>query len=377
MIRVAEANTAFGGHMSYQRVGNKSRVWSDHVSTLRRAWAERRLVLCLGAGVSVPYGLPDWRDLVLGLIIKRGPELAERRKGIDWEEYNAPYQKALGRWLMSRFRFDPVRLSRLLEDDGERFLRSIRDELYAPLRRAAKVGLLPATPNSLTAVADLLARPSSPSVGGQVRSVLSFNFDDLLERELTRRGLQHTPAFDARSARTAGNDAGRLPVYHVHGYLPQDGDVPRQQLVFQETSFHEVTTSIQHWGAKKLIRHLQQDVVLFVGISFEDPNLRRLLDACYDLGADPQHFRITLDFEIGDDEKTKAEREIEEWAENLKTQTGWRSAGSPPDLRAALEEMGKQAHVYDRNAMKTLGVRTVWVKDYADVPAVLEHVFGK
>ena len=50
------------------RVGG-SRVNASDLRGLRAAWQGQRLVLFLGAGVSVSQGLPSWNKLVLDLLL--------------------------------------------------------------------------------------------------------------------------------------------------------------------------------------------------------------------------------------------------------------------------------------------------------------------
>src|SRR5262245_32274847 len=115
---------------------------------LKRAWAQRKLVLFLGAGVSQPYGLPSWNDLVLTLL------LDESSRAFDkfWPHYRVP----LGTWLAEKFGLSAVAMARLTRAyardhnfDDQRFLTYVRDELYRFYRE-------PNGPTTLTRIADLL-----------------------------------------------------------------------------------------------------------------------------------------------------------------------------------------------------------------------------
>src|SRR4051794_13677202 len=61
------------GHHSYDEIG-----W--HLKRLRRAAGEGKLVFLLGAGVSMPYGLPDWRRLLISLMEETGRLRLPRRR---------------------------------------------------------------------------------------------------------------------------------------------------------------------------------------------------------------------------------------------------------------------------------------------------------
>ena len=84
-----------------------SAVNSSDVRELRNAWDTRRLVLVLGAGVSVPCGLPSWRKLILDLLYSHSAT-ARRWRGLDPEA-----RRALLVWLCDHLDQDPLVLARL------------------------------------------------------------------------------------------------------------------------------------------------------------------------------------------------------------------------------------------------------------------------
>jgi len=58
-----------------------------------------------------------------------------------------------------------------------------------------------------------LCRPSRKHIG--VKSVITYNFDDLVERILENDGIKHTSIY--RDTDISINE--NLNIYHVHGYL--------------------------------------------------------------------------------------------------------------------------------------------------------------
>src|SRR6185436_14862278 len=141
---------------------------------LRQAWRDHKLVLFLGAGVSQPYGLPMWSDMVLTLLVDEYPD---RFKSL-WEHYRRPF----GSWLAETYGLTPVMLARLSQwkfnsrQRGNTFQQYVRDMLYP------EPEIQPAEPTALQAVAQLTAL--SERVGRCIPLIVTFNFDDLLEREL-------------------------------------------------------------------------------------------------------------------------------------------------------------------------------------------------
>ncbi len=118
-------------------------VNASDIKELRKAWRNRQLVLFLGAGVSIPYGLPSWKNLVLELLFEHAQ--GTRRLGHLWPHY----RRAVASWMTDYFDYDPLVLARMVERDlraakpaspGEPsagvdlFLERLRAHLYAGLR---------------------------------------------------------------------------------------------------------------------------------------------------------------------------------------------------------------------------------------------------
>ena len=96
--------------------GSKVRLGSAVVNAsdirgLRYAWRNRQLVLFLGAGVSMPYGLPSWKSLVLELLFEQAQ--GTRRLGNRWPHY----RRAVASWMTDYFDYNPLVLARMVERD--------------------------------------------------------------------------------------------------------------------------------------------------------------------------------------------------------------------------------------------------------------------
>lgn len=73
--------------------------------------------------------------------------------------------------------------------------------------------------------------------------------------------------------------SSELPVYHVHGYLPRKGRIPRdREIVFSEDAYHSQFIDPFSWSNLIQLNKLSHNTCLFIGLSLTDPNLRRLLD---------------------------------------------------------------------------------------------------
>src|SRR3569832_3024104 len=94
-------------------VGQSSVNQSD-LNGLRWAWKQKHLVLFLGAGVSIPYGIPSWKTHVLELLFEQVEHT--RRLGNIWPHY----RRALASWMTDYFDYSPLVLARMVERDSRK-----------------------------------------------------------------------------------------------------------------------------------------------------------------------------------------------------------------------------------------------------------------
>jgi SIR2-like domain len=227
------------------RIG-ESNVRVMYLNALKRAWRERRLVFFLGAGVSAPYGLSNWSDLVLELLLN---------KSRKFDQFWPHYRKALAMWMTDQFDFSPLALARVVKyklrksskgksEDVKReaFLEQVRESLYRNLIRN------PTEPTTLQAIAKLVAKSEKAKGGPHVPAIFTLNFDDMLEQELKKVEVKSQISYNA-----ARRSDSKLPVIHVHGYLPQKGPLPKADLVFSEDEYHKISYSVFHWALADII----------------------------------------------------------------------------------------------------------------------------
>src|SRR5882724_9570473 len=94
-----------------KRTSRKSTLLATEVRTvLHQALQDGRLVLFLGAGVSLEYGLPPWRSLVLDLLFEHVAD------GSPLRQLAINYRRAVSDWLADYLAYGPTVLSRLIED---------------------------------------------------------------------------------------------------------------------------------------------------------------------------------------------------------------------------------------------------------------------
>jgi hypothetical protein len=110
--------------------------------------------------------------------------------------------------------------------------------------------------------------------------IWTTNYDDLVEQAAEEAGVA-TRSLDASSRLENRGFA----VAHLHGYLPplrrQSGagnlDPSTAAIVLAEDDYHLVATDVIGWTNREFFRLFDGHRVLILGMSLDDPNLRRVL----------------------------------------------------------------------------------------------------
>jgi hypothetical protein len=283
-------------------------------TALRQIVRSGNFTLVLGAGVSSALRLPLWNDLVDSLMSdiygRMGMSLDSATLGALRDRYG---NTILVRHLEGLVGFaSDVRLL-------------LRDQLYASFDESGASELL-------LPVCETFLQLASPSYTSKV---ITYNFDNALERQLIRVGSAYSAVFSAETYAAGG--AG-VRVYHPHGFLAHsdndpDGSQFSDQVVFSERDYNEHFMDPSHWANVVQLSCLMGGACIFVGASLTDPNLRRLLD----------HSRRVA--------KTSA-RHI----------SFQRSRGD------------QMADWFVETDLLSLGVRTLWVRNYDEIGPALRRL---
>lgn len=248
------------------------RRYPQAVVHLRQLLQARRLGVVLGAGVSLEAGLPSWSDLVSGIkgeLVKLG--VAPN----DVEKESEPVQTQI---LFSRFRHF------CLEDpDVEAVDASYRDAEIASRWRQLVHDVLYADVDNLKDLLD--AHPymeALSSVTQRLPLVVSYNFDDLLEKALSgRASLQPEKSTVGYYSSWGANfvlQDGRPVVYHPNGYLPFNlVDRYSDSVVLTEEALSDQAIDYSLGGYATLLDHYAKQPCLFIGFSLADASMRNLL----------------------------------------------------------------------------------------------------
>ncbi len=308
---------------------DRAAAWEADLST---AFGDGELTLFLGAGVSASAGMPDWAGL-LGSMLE---EVFTRDGRITPGSIRATKAVELFR---GRFGASPLIVARYLKNtyrDG--FIPRVRDDLYkAPHQQAS-------------ALIDAVVGLCRPRRGGRaLRSIVTFNFDDLIERSLAAQHVDHHP-IHAEGQRPPPE---ALPIYHVHGYLPSEGEIPDDHgVVLSEDAYHTQFADAFNWSNLVQLIELTQSTCLLVGLSVSDPNLRRLLDIAARKSSDrtSPHYLIKL------------------------RPTAMGLFSTDEEEAELMPLIQPRVEILEEADANSLGLNVIWVDDYDEIPGVLERI---
>ena len=178
-----------------------------------------------------------------------------------------------------------------------------------------------------------------------IKSIITYNFDDLLERKLAQRDIQYNIISDEGERQLVD----KLNVYHVHGYLPSDFSEFSKEpnLIFSEEDYHKVYRDSYSWSNLAQLSALRENTCLFIGCSLTDPNLRRLLDVAARNGESPRHYAFL--------KKKKVKEKRNDEAVNKDVL----------ELYQRIDDNIQTAYY------KKLGLNIIWIDEFEEIPHIL------
>jgi hypothetical protein len=146
-----------------------------------------------------------------------------------------------------------------------------------------------------------------------------------------------------------------LAINHVHGFLPENSEnyegLAESLLVFSEEGYHSLIQDPYSWSNIIQLNLLRENTCLMIGLSMNDPNLRRLLAISAKRIDEPRHYAILMKQEI-------------KKSPNIKTEIRDESLQAFANVNQDLQE----------KTFQQLGVNIVWVESYEEIPSILDSV---
>lgn len=213
---------------------------------LRQALAEERLAFVFGAGVSRGFGLPSWEEL-----LDRMLEISQidKPKGLSFES-------------LSQYIFREVAHSNKME-----FARLVSRALYQDFQfESMHANPLVAELTALVGVGE-----------DKISKILTFNFDDVLDKYLDERNIKVQTIYQPRYPRSG--QAG-IAINHIHGLLPSrvdEQDLLDGEIVFTRKDFLKRTNVIKNIWRQRAMDLMCGNICIFIGVSGDDDNLMSML----------------------------------------------------------------------------------------------------
>lgn len=303
------------------------------IDLLKSALIDNQLTLVCGAGVSRDSSIPDWNELLVNIL---------NETFFDVDTVNPSKAKISAQDLLLSMPQSNLILGKylrlILKNDFEKVVQkhlysyyneyrdmneSITLQGHKPIEHALET-------NMMNAIVEL-SRPKR--TGKRLESIITFNFDDLIERALSLRNIEYTSIW--KEGQTHGIDT--LPIYHVHGFLPNNKKIESPNLVFSEEAYHSQFIDPYSWANLIQLNTFSTRVCLFVGLSLSDPNLRRLLDISWRRNQRCKHYIITR--------------------------------RTPHKNKA--DEITTMLFEQDANS---LGLNVIWCSEYSEIPDILNRI---
>lgn len=315
---------------------NNDKNRNKHISELKKYFFEDELVLFLGAGVSRDAKIPMWDNLVTDLLVSLlSNKLEDFDINLSEKERDYIIQN-----LKASNGNSPLLLARYIRQGlQEIFTNTLTQILYKSCSNESKL---------LTAITRL-CKPVRNGIG--VRGVVNYNFDDLVEHNFSKHDINHHAIFREGDIPTRDE----LGIYHVHGFLPREGEnysnLAKSLLVFSEEGYHNLMLDPYSWSNLIQLNYLRENTCLFIGLSLTDPNLRRLLD----IASRKQENDISKHFAILKRDLYHKINDPLIDIENIK--------------KFDLVNQNLQEEYY-----KELGLNVIWVDNYNEIPDILDKI---
>lgn len=262
---------------------------------IKKILKEEKISLFLGAGVSKDAGIVEWTKLL---------EMLREKRNVP----NFPYDfndLIKGRYIVNTYKKESAEGDCKDIFDEETFNNDMKEILYKDVKES----------NLIKAIVNIATKANC-------ESIITYNYDDLIEKELGEKCQSITQ-------KTRCIDKNVLPVYHVHGFISKDSDC--SPIVLGEREYHKIYQEPYNWGNIEQLHALNRNVCFFIGLSMNDPNLRRLIDVSNeDGGGKSVHY-------------------------------------------AFLREKDKNREMTEM-LMDSMGVNCVWYKEHEDLPEMLNNL---
>jgi hypothetical protein len=325
---------------------------STATKNLKIAHESGNLNLVIGAGISKPYGIPTWDFLLQKLLLKTIEETPEKAKVLSavFSKVFNPTPLIAGRYLQDAL-FDPK--------EKNRFETEVRETLYESYDKDA---------NSLI-MDEIVKLCAAPGNSPNLDSIISYNYDDIIEEKILEKNMDIP--FQSVYGQAVDPDNRALSIYHVHGFLPQNESISEQNIItLGENVYHEQYSNIYSWNNIVQINKFRDKTCLFIGTSLSDPNIRRLLDIAKSQRKGRKFHYIIKKKTSKDWVSVRLKQILDENPQIFNDKII-----ANLDFEDAVGSLLEIQNRFEEKDSESLGVKTVWVRDYdTDIAEILRNI---
>ncbi len=321
------------------------------LQALRELRQKSAVVPFLGAGVSIAAGGPSWPRLVEGLLLtgldsKYQEHVPMPTRGGGWYFMQSSgailfegAARACANEQLNHIRDGSTDTDILMEGAQlchdlfkEHFFSRITPLLYINCD----------TPGPIHKILAELALNSSAGTPGW-GAIVTYNFDNLMGEAMDqlRRPYSIHMAKNNVLMYSASNNPVHTNIIHVHGYVPRElMRIEGIEYVFSTSQYEKLYGS----GGSVLLNSLQKMltkpdlVALYIGCSFTDTAMNRLLSGLISFRAGSYHYAL------------------------LRLPEQWHAEAHIPEKKLAIEE----------TRFLKMGIQPIWFRDFEEIPALIE-----
>jgi hypothetical protein len=347
---------------------------------LKDAYDDNGLVLALGAGVSFDSKLPTWIQLLqrIGrkcldvngdrLLDVNGDRLVDDLRA---EGFSLP---AIATMLKTRcptnIEFSEIVRAALYQDFEPYQQRNIKS---ADMKRLIENAC--SKNHTLRATAALCAKwneeAASFSRNDKIHAIVNFNLDAIL-REYA--AVRYKKVFLRSVERPSkSSDPKKTNIYYMHGFLRFDSEEGNQEkeafdkLVLSEQAYFDFFNSPTGFFNYTFLYLLREYACLFIGLSLQDENIRRLL-----------HYS-KKEREQAYEEEKKQKDKMKEREQAYEEEKKQKDKIQEKVLRHfAIIKRYKSSELKNlvEKSLAELGTNIIWIDDYAEIPKGLGQIYG-
>jgi hypothetical protein len=234
------------------------------------------ITLVLGAGLSIPRGIPDWNTLAQQVWRHSFP-----RHPNPWSSTKDSSSQDLPQFLPIIFELAHRELG------VSAFLDLLKRALYENANCPFTDARFPRSKETLAVLARLLVSEHKRGAARRITSVITLNADDFLEQAVARLSGVRDDLIESDVVRAISRSTHRfpgpstIPIYHIHGFLPSDlwrsDEGPKRMLVFTDLQYWSSSARASSFANRIMSTALSEGQCVFIGVSMKDTNVLRWL----------------------------------------------------------------------------------------------------